>query len=68
MKTYKLDLHKIEALSLRNGMSVAKLCENAGMSRSRATEWKCRTVNPRTVFRIANVLGVDPLELIIMEE
>ena len=68
MDTYKLNMEKIMSLSFSKGMSLAKLCENAGMSRSRATEWKNRTVNPRTVYRIAQVLNVEPGELVIKEE
>ena len=68
MDTYKLNMEKIMSLSFSKGMSLAKLCENAGMSRSRATEWKNRTVNPRTVYRIAQVLNVEPSELVIKEE
>lgn len=67
MESYKLDIDKIRMLSLRKGMSISRLCENAGMSRSRATEWKVRKVNPKTVYRIASVLNVDPVDLIIKE-
>lgn len=65
MDTYKMDIDKIRALSFSKGMSLSKLCESAGMSRNRATEWKHRGVNPRTVYRIAQVLDVDPEELIL---
>lgn len=67
MESYKLDIDKIRLLSLRKGMSVSSLCEKAGMSRSRATEWKTRRVNPRTVYRIASELNVDPVDLIVEE-
>ena len=67
MKTYRMDLDKVIDLSFRKGMSLPRLCAEAGMSRSRATEWKNREVNPRTVYRIAQVLGVKPEELIIKE-
>ena len=67
MKTYRLDVDKVQELSFKKGMSMARLCNNAGMQRSRATEWKYRGVNPRTVYRIAQVLDVDPEELIIKE-
>ena len=62
-----MDLDKIRSLSFSKGMSIAKLCESAGMSRSRATDWKSKEVTPRTVYRIAQVLEVDPEELVIKE-
>lgn len=68
MKTYKLDVSKVQDLSFRKGMSMAQLCKSAGMQRSRATEWKYRGVNPRTVYRIAQVLEVEPEELILKED
>lgn len=67
MVTYRMNMDKIRALSFSKGMSVSRLCEAAGMNRSRATEWRSRGVNPRTVYRIAQVLGVDPKELIVSE-
>ena len=68
MSTYKLNMDKIMSLSFSKNMSMAKLCENAGMSRSRATEWQHRSVTPRTVYRIAQVLEVEPEELILEED
>ena len=68
MDTYKLNVDKIRTLAFSKGMSISKTCEKAGMSRSRATEWKSRGVNPSTVYRVAQVLGVNPEELIIKEE
>lgn len=65
MSTYKLNMNKIMSLSFSKNMSMAKLCERAGMSRSRATEWQSREVTLRTVYRIAQVLDVDPDELVI---
>ena len=67
MNTYKMNMDKIRSLSFSKGMSLSKLCESAGMSRNRATEWKYRGVNPRTVYRIAQVLEVEPEELILKE-
>lgn len=67
MDTYKMNIDKIRSLSFNKGMSISKLCEKAGMSRSRATDWKNKGVNPRTVYRIAKVLEVEPEELIIKE-
>lgn len=67
MDTYKMNMDRIRSLSFSKGMSVSKLCEIAGMSRSRATEWKTKGVTPRTVYRIAQVLNVAPEELIIEE-
>lgn len=64
---YKLDINKIRILAFKRGMTLSGLCESAGMNRSRATEWKHRSVNPRTVYRIAQVLGVDPTELVTEE-
>ena len=68
MDTYKLNIDKIRSLSLSKGLSIAKVCEKAGMSRSRATEWRSRSVYPSTVYRIAQVLGVTPEELVIKED
>lgn len=68
MDTYKMNVDKIRTLSFNKGMSVSKLCEMAGMSRSRATDWKNKEVTPRTVYRIAQVLNVRPEELIVQEE
>ena len=68
MQTYKFNLKALEELSLRKGLSLAKLCEKAGMSRSRVADWKRREVNPKTVFRIAQVLGADPMDLIVKED
>lgn len=68
MQTYKLNVKKIEELALRQGMSLARLCESTGMSRSRVSDWRNREVNPRTVYRIATALSVDPVELIVKEE
>lgn len=65
---YKLDIDKIRLLSFNKGMTLSGLCEKAGMNRSRATEWKDRTVTPKTVCRIASVLEVAPGELIIQED
>lgn len=67
MKTYKFDVDKVQDLSFRKGMSMARLCKNAGMQRSRATEWKSREVTPLTVYRVAQVLDVEPEELILKE-
>lgn len=67
MNTYKLDLDKIRSLSFSKGLSISRVCEKAGMSRSRATEWKSRGVTPGTVYKIAQVLNVNPEELIIKE-
>lgn len=67
MFTYKMDVDKIRSLSFSKGMSISKLCEAAGMSRSRVAEWRYRGVNPRTVYRIAQVLDVEPEELIVKE-
>lgn len=69
MDTYKLNVEKIRILSFSKGMSISRVCEEAGMSRSRATEWKTgRGVTPSTVYRIAQVLNVEPSELVIKEE
>lgn len=68
MSTYKLNMKKIMSLAFSKNMSMARLCESANMSRSRATEWQNRAVTLRTVYRIAQVLGVDPEELIIKED
>lgn len=65
--TYKLNVNKVRTLSLNKGMSVSKVCEKAGMSRSRVTDWKNRSVTPSTVYRIAQVLNVEPEELVITE-
>ena len=68
MDTYKLNVDKIRTLAFSKGMSISKTCEKAGMSRSRATEWKAgRRVTPNTVYRIAQVLSAEPEELIIKE-
>lgn len=67
MDTYKMNMDRIRSLSFSKGMSISKLCEKAGMSRSRATDWKHRSVHPKTVYRIAQVLDVDPAELVIKE-
>ena len=67
MGTYKLDVHKVRRLSFSKGLSMSGLCERAGMNRSRASEWKHRSVNPSTVYKIAQVLEVDPAELITEE-
>lgn len=68
MDYYKLDIEKIRLLSFNKGMSMSGLCKAAGMSRSRATDWKNKGVTPRTVYRVAQVLEVEPEELIIQEE
>lgn len=68
MNTYKLNMAKVMDLSFRQNMSMAKLCEKAGMSRSRASEWQSRYVTPRTVYRIAQVLNVEPEDLIVKEK
>lgn len=67
MFTYKMDIDKLRSLSFSKGMSISKLCEEAGMSRSRVAEWKYRGVSPKTVYRIAQVLNVEPEELIEKE-
>lgn len=68
MSAYKLDTDKVRKLAFVKGMSMSGLCEKAGMNRSRATDWKYRSVSPRTVFRIAQVLEVDPYELVEEEK
>lgn len=69
MDSYRLNVEKIRSLSFSKGMSISRTCEKAGMSRSRATEWKAgRRVSPNTVYRIAQVLNADPEELIIKEQ
>lgn len=67
MATYKLNLKKIKDLSTQKGMSMSKLCESAGMNRSRATDWKHRGVYPKTIRHLADVLDIDPEELILEE-
>ena len=67
MDTYRLDVDKIRRLGFNKGMSISKVCENAGLSRSRATGWRNRGVYASTVYKVAQVLGVDPIELIIEE-
>lgn len=66
--TYMMDLDKIKILALNRGMSLSGLCENAGMSRSRATGWKHKGVSPKTVYKVALVLGVKPEEIIKKQE
>lgn len=63
--TYRMDLEKIRAMAFRKGMSISKVCEVAGLSRSRAVHWKTRGVYPKTVFKVAQVLGADPLDIVM---
>lgn len=65
MDSYRMDMDKIRLLAFNKGMSVSKLCEKAGMGRSRATRWKTEKVSPKTVYRVAQVLEVVPEELIM---
>lgn len=68
MDSYMMDLDKIKILALNKGMSISGLCEKAGICRSRATEWKYRGVSPKTVYRVALVVGVKPEEIIKKQE
>ncbi len=67
MDKYKLDIERVRRLAFNKGLSLSGLCEKAGMNRSRATEWKDRPVTPKTVYRIAEVLGCIPSELVTEE-
>ena len=67
MQRYKLDLDKVKELALCKGWSLSKLCEKAGMSRSRVSDWKSRGINPNTAYRLANALSVEPTEIIIKD-
>lgn len=63
--TYKIDYEKLQRMAFnKKGMSVSALLESAGLNRSRGSEMQKRTVQARTVFKIAQALGVEPSELI----
>ena len=66
-KYYKLNLIKIQNMALNKGMSLSALCDQAGIERSRITDWKKHRVTPRTVYLIANALGATPSEIITEE-
>lgn len=68
MGSYMMDLDKIKILALNRGMSLSMLCKEAGICRSRATEWKHRGVSPKTVYKVALVVGVKPEEIIKKQE
>lgn len=66
---YNLNLKHIRKLAFNKGWSMSHLCEKAGLSRTRATEWsKGRGVQALTVYKIANALDVEPENIIVSEK
>lgn len=64
MTQFMMDLDKVRILALNKGLSISGLCIEAGLSRSRGTDWGKRAVRASTVFKVARVLGVEPLEIV----
>lgn len=67
-KYYKLNLKKIQGMALNKGLSLSSMCDIAGISRSRMTDWQKHMVTPKTVYLIASVLETTPAEIIVEEE
>lgn len=60
----RVDYEKLQLFALNKGLSVSRVCEKAGLSRSRGTDLKNRNTQARTIYKIAKVLDVKPSDLL----
>ncbi len=61
----RIDRDKVNLILAEKKITVSELCDNAGFHRTRYyTILNSRNILPRTVGRIADVLGVKPSEII----
>lgn len=60
--TYSIDIDKVKRLALENGLSIAKMCEEAGITVS--VIYQNKTHYPSSIKRIADVLGVSIKEIV----
>ena len=69
-KLVKLDATKLEISMARACISLGDLSAMAGVPRATLSQAKhgVRNPSPRTVGRIAAALGIDPAELVELEE
>jgi lambda repressor-like predicted transcriptional regulator len=59
---YAIDKDKVKRLALENGLSIAKMCEEAGITVS--VIYQNKTHYPSSIKRIADVLGVSIMEIV----
>ena len=59
---YQIDIEKVKRLALENGLSIAKMCEEAGITVS--VIYQNKTHYPSSIKRIADVLGVSIMEIV----
>lgn len=65
----KISKNKIDMIMASKGLTAVEVAKRSGISRQNFSTIKLRgTCTPPTVFKIANGLGVDPGEIIIMED
>ena len=64
-KYYNLNVDKLQRIAFQKGFSLSGLCVAAGINRSRVSDWKRHNVTPATVKKLADVLGCEPVDLVI---
>ena len=65
----KISKNKIDMIMASKGLTAVEVANRSGISRQNFSTIKLRgTCTAPTAFKIANGLGVDPGEIIIMED
>ena len=63
---YHLDLNRVQEIAFKKGWSVSRLCEEAGMSRSRATRWRHGySIQAGSVYKLAEALGCESKDIVL---
>lgn len=66
MKSFNVDMKKIECMTYKKLWTWADLSRNAGITQTTifALKAKRRNASRRTLYKIANALGVEPSDIV----